>query len=199
MSKIINYSSENILNNGIRVICNIDMPVSGEESDEIYAERLESLGVILDNQYLTSIKRVLMSYEKSSLPQKFITNQKILIKNLPTYNGLYGMFDHWYDDIIADANTISEVYHGVSSSFLFGHEMGHKLYKYKSNEELLRGIANILDISAYGNDYLITETFSDECGNLISPTICEHDILPFPLEDTKREGIQRLILEHVYK
>jgi hypothetical protein len=196
MTRNFNYNSKTQLNNGIKVICNFNIPVSGAEEDKVYESRMESLKPKLTTQYLTAIKEVLKRYEYSPLPKKFISNQSIFVTKMPVYDELYGLYKLVGDDIVVDADTICNLYIRLQASFLFGHEMGHKIAKYKATDELYEEMASILGISLNENYYAITETFADECGNMISPIICEHGVLASPLNENKREGIRRLILRN---
>lgn len=198
MSKILNYSSETLLNNGVKVICNLNIPVIGNEKDEIYDMRMDSSKPMLTSQYLNAVKNVLKHYEMSPLPRRFIEGQEILITQFPKYEGLYGIFDLVRDIILVDADTILGARKNECSSFLFGHQMGHKIAKYRATSELYKSIADILGISLDGNFPILNETYADECGNMVSPIINEHGILPVPLSENKREGIQKVILRNIY-
>lgn len=199
MSKIVTYSSVNVLRNNVKVVCNIDIPVLGKETDEIYDSKSEFIFPILTNQYIDSVKKVVCSYEKSPLPSRFLVNQEILITKLPTDSGLHGVFNLIGDNIIINADTILNIYGEIPADFLFGHEMGHKIAKYKALKEVYQEIADILGISVYGNDGILSETYADECGNMVSSQIIDHGILPQPLDEYRREGIQKTILKSMYR
>lgn len=199
MSDFISFKSKSLLDNGVEVSYNLNIPVLGDSAEAQNNEML-MIEPILTHQYLSAIKDVLSSYRLSPLPERFIERQKFLIACLPTFFGLYGLFNLVGDNIIVDADTIiGAKRHQVLPDFLFGHEMGHKIAKYRATAEVYEEIARVLGISFYDNNYVVKETYADECGNMVSPIICEHGILPCPLDEHKREGIKRLILNNIYR
>lgn len=198
MFAINNYNSKKRLDSGVNLIYDLSFPVIAG-NDDLIDERFESIKTILNSQYSNAVTCVIADYKNSLLPLKFIENQNICVTNLGDCSNIYGLFELNGDDILVDANAICSMIADIRSSFLFGHEMGHKIAKYRANDATYIQLANILGISFYDNQNIIKETFADECGNIVCPIRCEHGILPSPLTPNKIEGVKRLVLSTAYK
>ena len=200
MDHILKYKSSSELENGIIVNCDINIPIEGDEATEIYDKRMDSLRPMLTAQYLNAIKEVLSDYEQSSLPQRFIENQKILICDLLETANLDGVIDRSTDIMIVDANTLSGMSDKISPSFLFGYLMGSKIAKYKATPELYGEIFRTLDLlPQYNNDKILKEIYAEECGVMVDPKIVESTLLPPSFDKKSRENMKMLILENAHR
>lgn len=198
MFVINNYNSKERLDSGGNLIYDLSLPVIAG-NDDLNDERFEFIKTILNSQYSNAVSYVIADYKNSLLPLKFIENQNIYVTNLGDCSNIYGLFELNGDDILVDANAICSMIADIRSSFLFGHEMGHKIANYRAKDATYIQLANILGISFYDNQNIVKETFADECGNIVCPIRCEHGILPLPLTSNKIEGVKRLVLSTAYK
>lgn len=171
----------------------IDIPVRGE--GEITGE--DFMEEMLINQCKRGLKLSRDSYKESELPDIFIKEQKYLITNgLP--DGILGMYNPVTDQVCFDADTISDI-KKVEAAYIHGHEIGHKIIRYKNMELCFKDIAEILSISPLGNDYCLNELFCDECGNIVANTNNDRLLFGASIPKTLRKQIQRKILYHIYR
>lgn len=113
-----------------------------------------------------SIKKCIRAYEQSELPDVFLKGQKFILTNqLPYY--IYGYLYLPNDDIVLDIDTINNI-RRVESTFLFGHEMGHKIDRYRETTKTKEEIARVLQMSFEGNEYNLKELYADLCGLIVS-------------------------------
>lgn len=187
-------NKEIALLDGIRITIDIDILLS---DTAIIREEDSFIDDMLVNQVLNGLKDSIERYKESEMPNKFIKNQRYIITNkLPS--NIKGVFSSIRDEIYVDADVISGITN-LGAAFLHGHEVGHKIEKYFNLLAVYEEIAHILDLSVSGNEYLISETFADECGNITAQSNIDHGLLRYPLEQEKREYIHRKILYNLYK
>lgn len=78
-----------------------------------------------------------------------------------------------------------------------GHEVGHKISKYKLDDNTREEIRSILGIPTM-NDYIIEETFADACGDIVqNETINNYSFLPN--DPIRREKMRTIALRTSYK
>lgn len=173
----------------------IDIPIQGEitidqKQDEFFEE-------MLINQMIRGLDSARAKYKNSELPNLFIEYQNYIItNNLP--DNILGMYDGSSDDIYFDADTISDI-RGVEASFVHGHEVGHKIIRYRNMTGCLSDIAHILGVSLYGNEHRLKELLCDECGNLVAGTSRDRLLFNHLIEEGRREHIQKKILYNIYR
>lgn len=152
------------LMDGTKIKVDIRIPLSYESvlddsQDEWVME-------ILNNQVIRGLRQTIDAYKESELPDRFLYPQNYIITNVISENTL-GAFCLVGDDIIVDADTISNIT-ATKSSFLLGHEMGHKIEKYIDPIEAYINIASSFGISIDGNEEFLSEIFADLCGLIVS-------------------------------
>lgn len=148
---------------GTKIKIDINIPLS----DDVPEERIndELFDDILINQLLQGLKDSIAAYKNSELPNSFLHPQKIIITNILPMK-LYGAFNIIGDDIIVDADAISNI-RRIGNGFLFGHEMGHKIDKYRNTEEAYQDIARSLSISENALP-ILKEIYADICGLIVA-------------------------------
>ncbi len=143
-------------------------------------------------QELRSLKSSIETYKESELPNVFLNNQKFIVTDKLPFQ-IFGYFYLPNDDIVLDADTVSNI-RSVGANFLFGHEMGHKIAKYRNTKISYKEIASIYGLSIYGNERFFSEVFADICGYIVSPNI------EIDQETTDRaEYLKRKVLKDIYK
>lgn len=181
--------------NNYSVKIDIDIPVRGVE--RIDSKNDEFMNDILVNQFIRGLESARERYKDSELPNSFIEYQEYLItNNLP--DGILGMFDGASDIIYFDADTISDI-RGIEASYVHGHEVGHKIIKYRRMNQCLNDIAHILGVSLKGNEGRLKELLCDECGNLVAGTSRDRLLFNHRIDEPRREHVQRKILYHIYR
>lgn len=181
--------------NDYSVKVDIDIPISGVET--IDPANDEFMTEILVNQFIRGLERARERYKNSCLPNAFIDYQEYLItNNLP--DDILGMFDGTSDIIYFDADTISDI-RGIEASYVHGHEVGHKIIKYRRMNQCLNDIAHVLGVGLNGNEGKLKELLCDECGNLVAGTARDRLLFNHRIEKPKREYVQRKILYHIYR
>lgn len=121
---------------------------------------------IIVSQGLRNIKKLIQAYEQCDLPNIFLTDQRFIITNkLPS--SIHGYYSIPSDDIVLDADSISNI-RRIESSFLFGHEMGHKIDRYRDTLEAYKEIAKVFQMSMEGNEHNLKELYADICGLIVT-------------------------------
>lgn len=155
---------------------------------------------MLIEQYIRSVKSTIAAYKKSELPESFIRGQEYIVTDvsyfdLDSYHLILGLFNLVYDLILFDPDSISGI--GFDPNFLMGHEVGHKISKYKLDDNTREEIRSILGIPTM-NDYIIEETFADACGDIVqNETINNYSFLPN--DPIRREKMRTIALRTSYK
>ena len=176
-------------------LAEFDIGISVRDDSEICDT--DFIEEMLINQCNKGIKLSRDSYKKSELPDRFIEGQKYLITNeLP--DGILGMYNPVTDQVCFDADTISDI-KMPEAAYIHGHEIGHKIIKYKNMDLCFKDIAEILSVSLLGNDYYIKELFCDECGNIVANTNNDRYLFGCSIPKPLRKQIQRKILYHIYR
>ena len=176
---------------GTKIFIDLSIPLECKVTDESEDEVIE--GTII-SQLLNGFKEGKKAYENSALPDKYLSRSKFIITNKLEY-GVGGVFRLKTDEILFDANGMSGI--TETPSYLFGHELGHKIAKYIDKLKALEEIANILMLSTAYKEYL-NEIFANECGVIVSGI--ENDAYyDIPLSQGKREGIHQIILANSYR
>ncbi|MDE5630707.1 MAG: M48 family metalloprotease [Bacilli bacterium] len=188
------------LMDGTRIKVDIHIPlrfnsVLDESQDEWVME-------MLNNQVLKGLRDSIAAYKNSELPDKFLYPQKYTITNVFPEKVL-GAFCLDGDDIIVDADTISNI-GKTESSFLLGHEMGHKIAKYIDTMDALISIASSFGISVEGNEEFLNEAYANLCGIIT----CGNNDIPllnfssYSLNDILSNGhtehLKRKVLSNIY-
>lgn len=152
---------------------------------------------ILINQVTNGLKQAIREYQSSELPERFITGQRYVITNsLP--DGILGAYDIPTDEIYFDADMISGIM-DVKPTFILGHEVGHKITRYRKMDDALMDIASVLGVGLFGNEKTITEIFCDEFGNIAAGTDYDRGLLRTYIEPERRKYIHKKILYNLYK
>lgn len=158
----------------------IDMPERKEE------EFLE----LIANQCFSSIKRCVSAYEKSPLPERFIKSQNFIVTNdLP--RDIYGYYSQ-SGDIFLDADAINGI-RGYSSQFLFGHELGYKIQRYRDVEPCYDIIRRVYDTS---EETFQRAVLSDIFGSIVSG---KKEIDDYPMEEEVQNQLKLEALKSVYR
>lgn len=176
-------------------LAEFDIGISVRDDSEI--RDTDFIEEMLINQCNKGLKLSRDSYKNSELPDAFIKEQKYLITNeLP--NGILGMYDPTTDQVCFDADTISDI-KLPEAAYIHGHEIGHKIIRYKNMDLCFKDIADILSVSPLGKDYYLNELFCDECGNIVANTFNDRCLFGRTIPNPLRKQIQRKILYHIYR
>lgn len=152
------------LMDGTRIKVDIHIPLRYESVlDDSQDEWIMEM---LNNQVIIGLRRSIDAYKSSELPNKFLYPQNYIITN-EVPQGAFGAFYLDGDDIIVEADTISNI-GKVKSSFLLGHEMGHKIAKYIDTTDALYSIASSFGMGVEGNEEFLNEVYANLCGIIVS-------------------------------
>lgn len=195
---IIPIEKEIMLFDGSKLKIDTEVRLNGPIAiDDEYSE----IGIdMLIEQYIRSVKSTIAAYKKSELPESFIRGQEYIVTDvsyfdLDSYHHILGLFNLVYDLILFDPDSISGI--GFDPNFLMGHEVGHKISKYKLDDNTREEIRSILGIPTM-NDYIIEETFADACGDIVqNETINNYSFLPN--DPIRREKMRTIALRTSYK
>lgn len=178
---------------GYTVFIDIAIPIFWEV--EVYENDL--FDNIIINQVTAGLQQGVNDYRMSPLPNYFIDGQRYIITNrLPS--GVLGFYHAGTDETFLDADVMSNI-RKVSASFIHGHEIAHKIERYRKMNGLYQDIAHILGMGLSGNQEILSEIYADECANMISSTYYDRGLLRSAIDDDKREYIHKKILYNVYK
>ena len=155
--------------------------------------KVDSFTEVLCSQYKRGLIEALDKYNVSPLPNKYINGQDFLVKVFPSH--YYGFFHYDGDIIEVDADTISGM-RKICSSYLLGHELGHKISKYIDTDEVFEELGSIFDIPMSRKD-ILEETFADVVGYTVSGQIAF--VYPFPTSVGKNEYAKKRVLRSIYK
>lgn len=195
---IIPIEKEIMLFDGSKLKIDTEVRLNGPIAiDDEYSE----IGIdMLIEQYIRSVKSAIAAYKKSELPESFIRGQEYIVTDvsyfdLDSYHHILGLFNLVYDLILFDPDSISGI--GFDPNFLMGHEVGHKISKYKLDDNTREEIRSILGIPTM-NDYIIEETFADACGDIVqNEAINNYSFLPN--DPIRREKMRTIALRTSYK
>jgi hypothetical protein len=191
MSCAVPYKKEIMLVTGEKVFLDFELSDARIANDSF-------IEYWLVDQYYKAIKDLLDLYKKSELPNRMIKGQDYTI-----VNGIYhskgrsfGFYCPDDDSIIYDADTIAGLSR-VPAEFIFAHELGHKIAKYRLTDDEMKELAYLANVS-YDNKEAINETYADACGSILCPDgksyyqylDCDYD---------RDECIKRLVLKSCYK
>lgn len=141
------------------VVLTFNREVRDDIDDSFFVDQIIYQGV-------EGVKSSIRKYESSELPTRFLEGQRFVVTNkLPFY--IYGYFYLPNDDIVLDADSISNI-RRIEASFLLGHEMGHKIIRYRDTTSSQKEIARIFQMSVEGNEYNLRELYSDIIGLIAS-------------------------------
>ena len=141
-------------------------------------------------QSVEGIKSAIRRYEESGLPNRFLKGQRFIATN-KLHRHIYGYFYLPNDDIVLDADAISNI-RRIESSFLFGHEMGHKIIRYRDTSSSQKEIARIFQMSIEGNERNLKELYSDIVGLIVSNFNSSE-------EDPKVTHLKRKVLSDLHR
>lgn len=196
---IIPVKKEIMLIDGSKLKIDTEVRVSGPI---VINEKESEFGVnILIEQYLRSVKNAISAYKKSELPESFIRAQEYIVTDvsyfdLDSYHRILGLFNLVYDLILFDPDSISGI--GFDSNFLIGHEVGHKISKYKLDDNTREEIRSILGIPTM-NEHIIEETFADACGDIVQNETRNNNYSFIPDDPIRREKMRNIALRTSYK
>ena len=170
-------------------------------------EKRERLDMIVEDfmvpQYRRGLKEAINKYENSGLPLKYIKNSDFYIIAMGSINGIFDGYDIWIN-----ANSISSI--DLDSSFVVGHEVGHKiLYIQEKNNpnnynSFLDEIESLTGISKNAYHYyengrrfhFLKEFICDEIGSLVAGN--NNDYI-FNFEEDLRNRVRRKIMSISHK
>lgn len=178
---------------GIDIHLDIEIPLS---DSAVIPEDNSFMEDMLANQCITGLRGAIEDYKRSELPNAFLTPQEITITNKLPFE-IYGAFTLIGDEMFVDADAISDI-RRIQSSFLFAHETGHKIEKYRDLLETYEAIASTLGIGVSGNELLLKEIFADACGSIASPNTFDAWTLSETIEVERCEHIMKLSLKGMY-
>ncbi len=181
------------LEDGINILVDLQIPLSIDKItfDDSMIEDL------MINQCLHGLKEAISSYRCSKLPNIFLTGQEIIITNeLP--DDIYGSMTLLGDTMFVDADAISDI-RPIKASFLFGHEMGHKISKYRPMADSKELMARLLGIGLLGHERVINEALADEFGTIVTGGYSSSNRFNEYLADEHHKLLQHTILRDVYR
>ena len=197
--EIVPVKKDIMLFDGSKIKIDTDIRVNGPI---VINEKDSENGVdMLIEQYLRSVKNTINSYKKTELPDIFIKDQEYIVTDVSyhdyeMYHRILGAFNLLYDQILFDPDSISGI--GFDPDFLMGHEVGHKISKYKLDDETRAEIRNILGLSSM-NEYIIEETFADACGDVVQKNRYSNNYQFLPNDSNKREYMRTIALRTSHK
>lgn len=148
---------------GVTVIIDLAFPIGENYIEE--AVNSSFIDDVFTNQIVRGVREVITKYSESALPINFIEGQKVIVTtNLP-YD-VYGSFDTRTDIIYLDPDRLSIAFKAATPEFIFAHEIGHKIQKYRDTASAYEDISHFFGISPY-NTHLLGEVYSDIVGNII--------------------------------
>lgn len=174
----------------INVLVLADIYVRDEHAITIPERAEEEFLKTVANQCFSSIKRCVSAYEKSPLPERFIKSQDFIItNNLP--RDIYGYYSQ-KGNIYFDADAINGI-RGFSSQFLFGHELGYKIQRYRDVGPCYDIIRRVYDTSEQSFQSLV---LSDIFGSIVSG---KKEIDDYPMEKEVQNQLKLEALKSVYR
>lgn len=174
----------------INALVLIDILVRDEHAITIPEREEEEFLNAIAYQCFNSIKRCVSDYEKSPLPERFIKSQEFIITNhLPS--NIYGYYSQ-RGEIFLDADAIRGI-RGYSSQFLFGHELGNKIQRYRDVGPCYDIISRVYDTS---EESFKRAVLSDIFGSIVSG---EKEIYDYPMEEEVQSQLTLEALKSVYR
>ena len=175
-------------NNNVYVY--ITTPVNDNRVISLTENDEDLIHEVIINQMVNNLNKCIEAYESSPLPDCFIDQQSFIItNNIP--KDIYGSY-MLNGDIYFNPNVLSDLYH-ISNKFIFGHEMAHKIQKFRNVEEFYTLIRSI-----YGtdNELFLKEVFSDICGTLVSNKM---EIKRYPMDEGIYNNLKQKALKCIYR
>lgn len=150
------------LMDGTKIQVDIQIPLEFDVAIDKKSE--EWVEKMMIEQVLRGLKESIAAYKNSELSDRFLYPQKYIITNVTPFLGTYFLIG---DDIMVDADGISNIT-VTENTFLLGHEMGHKIAKYKDTTDAFYSIASSFGMNVPDNEEFIREIYSDLCGIIVS-------------------------------
>ena len=122
--------------------------------------------------------------------ERFLRSQNFIVTNdLP--RDIYGYYSQ-SGDIFLDADAINGI-RGYSSQFLFGHELGYKIQRYRDVEPCYDIIRRVYDTS---EETFQRAVLSDIFGSIVSG---KKEIDDYPMEEAVQNQLKLEALKSVYR
>lgn len=202
-------SKQFYLSPGVTCTCNIPVPDLelnphqaaglGKTTDE-KAENLEKmLDTMLFPQYVRALTNAIQMYKHSELPDHFLYDQIVIIKQLPVmYDGILGYYHRGNDTIVLDCDSFSIGFKNGSGEFLYGHENGHRILRYKARykERALKEVKSIVGTS---DNYIAEELLCDAFGYLVNPKGKSRLDIFEDISPIKKEGLALAALKLAWR
>ena len=199
MSNYREIIKESTISHRVHIRCIILVPdVYGDENaapamGACPSEKMEGIEKfveeILAPQYFNAMRSIISKFECSLLPDDLIYKQKVRLE--PLGRGLTGVYDRRADIIIEDLDTSVIRDRGP---YIFGHEFGHKLLKFKHKEAVEHALWEIAGIVGISNKNDLKEILCDGVGNVLTQEHKGTHVLPYELPQIKIEGIEKTAL-----
>lgn len=181
-------NKEICLLNGIKLLIELHIPLERKLTS---VEEDNYMNEILIKQITMGFRKAIKDYEESVLLDKFLYGSPYQVSN-NLGDEEYGMYDTEKNIITFDADTISGLFD--DNSYTLAHEVGHRIFQHKGNEEIMEEIANIAEVSTK-DERLIKELYANECGNIATKSFDDYII---SLTKQKHQALQRKILANIY-
>lgn len=186
------------LMDGTKIKIDIQIPLEYDiPIDKINEEFVEQTMI---EQFLRGLRESISAYKASELPDRFLYPQEYIITNVTPFLGTYFLMG---DDIMISADGISNIT-GTENTFLLGHEMGHKIDKYKDTTDAFYSIATSFGMNVQDNEEFLREMYADICGIIVSGNneaplvhLGGHSLNDI-LSDRHTENLKRQVLRNVY-
>ena len=169
---------------------NIYIEIYGND-EYIISQKEELLQSGLINQYVTNLKKCIIAYELSPLPERFINSQKFNITNTEPYV-FCGAYNINNGDIYLNPDSLIGI-SDYSGEFVFGHEIGHKIQEFRNCEEVYEIVRRIYNTN---NPYFLEEIFSDICGTMVSQ---KKEIKRYPMNEEIHNILKQKVLKCIYR
>lgn len=163
------------------VNCTVEVPVPdfGADPDQApglgksRSEKSENLDQFLSEiffpQYVNALKRAHSSYMAANLPKKFLYGTNVSVESLPVLiDGIHGFYNHNNDIIVINADTLVCGCRSASGTFVYGHEVGHRIVYKKNAAESEAAISDVCSILMISNREIAKEHLCDAFGELVA-------------------------------
>lgn len=187
---------------GVTCTCRIPIPDLSADPDQAQgmgksvSEKSENmdkfLSEILFPQYVRALRKAVLAYLNSNLPEYFLRGHRVLLDSFPIWDDRRAAYDPYDDMVIIDADTLNMGAYGNSGQFVYGHELGHRIMHLRGSAVTDSAISFASSVLCTSNRVLLLEVIADAFGSLISTD--KGSRFTEDIDPIKREGLQKAAL-----
>jgi len=163
---------------GVSCICRLSVPDLSADPNQAQAmgnsvsEKSENIDQFLTEiffpQYVRALRKAVLAYLDSDLPEYFLNGLRVLVGSIPIWDNRRAAYYPHDDLIFIDADTLNIGACGNPGQFIYGHELGHRIMRFRGSDATDKAIDYASSVLATCDRAFLLEMMADAFGSLIS-------------------------------